>query len=206
MAKGDTPVFDNTDFGGGQSGRRLRMPTSSGTERESINPRDDVDFSARSAPDRPEFYTHKGFPDTTLGMAYSEVMVGLETGMIPDEYIRQLSLTLPALDAVEGEYGVRFDLLKEINQQMNIIRGLRTQVFTATGQMRAEFEFKDAKYVLSANDGMLKTLMQKHKELVNMERFQKIETAVHSAMDKLDDKSRDIFTKELTRLLKEDES
>jgi hypothetical protein len=113
-------------------------------------------------------------------------------------------MNLPLTSKDDQEFGVTFSLLAEINQQMTIIKGLRNQVFTPAGQIRPDFDFKDAKYVLQANDQMLKTLMQKHKELVNTERFQKIEAAVHTAIDKLMPTQRDLFVSELNRILGED--
>lgn len=182
---------------------RARMPEADPTV-HSFNPAEDMDIEVRTRPDNPAFYNEKFFDETSLGQAVSEVILGLQNDMIPKTHVQQLAMNLPIIDKDEQEFGVTFSLLAEINQQMTIIKGLRNQVFTPAGQIRPEFEFKDAKYVLQANDQMLKTLMQKHKELVNTERFQKIEAAVHTAIDKLLPAQRDLFVKELNRILGED--
>lgn len=164
---------------------------------------DDEDFdpTLQISATRPEFYSHRNFDETSLGKAVSEVLVGLEENLLPKEHLLALQAMMPYSDPEDQEYGVRFNMLREINQQMNLIRGLRNEVFTPTGKLRVGMEFKDAKYVMSANDGMLKTMMAQHEKLVNMERFQKIETAVHQALDRLPQEHREVFLQELTRLL-----
>jgi hypothetical protein len=162
---------------------------------------EDFDPTMKIVPHRPEFYSHKNFDETKLGQAVSEVLIGLEENLLPPQHLQMLQAAIPYVDPGDGEYGVRFNMLREINQQMNIIKGLRSEVFTPTGKLKPGIEFKDAKYVLQANDGMLKTMMAQHEKLVNMERFQKIETAVHQALDRLPQESRELFLEELTRIL-----
>ena len=182
---------------------RARMPSADPTA-HSFNPAEDMDLQVRSKPENPAFYSEKFFDETSLGQAVTEVILGLQNNMVPKTHVQQLAMNLPLTTQDDQEFGVTFSLLAEINQQMTIIKGLRNQVFTPAGQIRGDFDFKDAKYVLQANDQMLKTLMQKHKELVNTERFQKIEAAVHTAIDKLMPAQRDLFVKELNRILGED--
>lgn len=179
------------------------MPSADPTA-HSFNPAEDMDLQVRSKPENPAFYSDKFFDETSLGQAVTEVILGLQNNMVPKAHVQQLAMNLPPTTQDDQEFGVTFSLIAEINQQMTIIKGLRNQVFTPTGQIRSDFDFKDAKYVLQANDQMLKTLMQKHKELVNTERFQKIEAAVHTAIDKLMPAQRDLFVQELNRILGED--
>lgn len=162
---------------------------------------DDFDPHIQIKPTRPEFYSHKNFDETSLGHAVSEVLIGLQENLLPQEHLQMLQAAIPYVDPEDGEYGVRFNMLREINQQMGIIKGLRNEVFTPTGKLKPGKEFKDAKYVLQANDGMLKTMMSQHEKLVNMERFQKIETAVHQALDQLPQEYREVFVEELKRIL-----
>lgn len=182
---------------------RARMPTADPTV-HSFNSAEEMDIGVRSKPENPAFYSEKFFDETSLGQAVTEVILGLQNNMVPKTHVQQLAMNLPLTSKDDQEFGVTFSLLAEINQQMTIIKGLRNQVFTPAGQIRPDFDFKDAKYVLQANDQMLKTLMQKHKELVNTERFQKIEAAVHTAIDKLMPTQRDLFVSELNRILGED--
>lgn len=163
----------------------------------------DFDPTIQTKPARPEFYSHKNFDETSLGKAVSEVILGLDEGLIPKEQLQALQAALPLVTEDDLEYGAKFNMLQEINQQMNIIKGLRKEVFTASGRLKTGVDLKDAKYVLQANDGMLKTMMAQHEKLVNMERFQKIETAVHKALDKLPAAEREVFLEELTRILEE---
>lgn len=209
---GDRPVFDNTDFGYGlnkpqaEKPGRLQMPSpAAGEERESLDPAEGYDLNVRQTPGDPSTYKPAIFDETSLGMAITEVLNGLQNGLIPDPYIRQLSMNMPEVDE-NGDFGVTFSLINEINQQLNIIRGLRNSVFTPSGTLRSGVEFKDAKYVIQANDGMIKTLMGKMKELVNIDRFQKIEAAVHEAIEQLEPEQREIFHAELVRLIGEEES
>jgi|GEM_PF-7039622 len=182
---------------------RARMPTAQGSLIEELLA-EEMDIGVRSKPENPAFYSEKFFDETSLGQAVTEVILGLQNNMVPKTHVQQLAMNLPLTSKDDQEFGVTFSLLAEINQQMTIIKGLRNQVFTPAGQIRPDFDFKDAKYVLQANDQMLKTLMQKHKELVNTERFQKIEAAVHTAIDKLMPTQRDLFVSELNRILGED--
>jgi hypothetical protein len=163
----------------------------------------EFDSTLQIRPARPEFYSHARFDETSLGKAVSEVLIGLQENLIPPTHLKALQAALPYVDEEAGEYGVRFNMLREINQQMAIIKGLRNHVFTPTGSLREGMDFKDAKEVLKANDGMLKTMMAQHDKLVNIDRFQKIESAVHLALDKLDDDQRELFIEELKRLLEE---
>ncbi len=165
---------------------------------------EEFDPTIQTRPQRPEFYTHKNFEETSLGNAVSEVINGLQENLIPKHLLEELQAAIPfPMDDPTDEYGVRFNMLREINQQMNIIKGLRSEVFTPAGRLKPGMEFKDAKYVLQANDGMLKTMMQQHEKLVNMERFQKIETAVHQALDRLPQEQREVFLQELARILED---
>jgi len=186
------------------SNGKARMPDPDPSA-HSFNPAEDMDLGVRSRPKNPGFYNENLFAETSLGQAVTEVILGLQNNMIPEAYVRELAMHLPKLDKDDQEFGVTFNLINEINQQMTLIKGLRSQVFTATGVIREGYEFKDAKYVLQANDQMLKTLMQKHKELVNVERFQKIEAAVHAALDKLEPEQQEIFVSELNHILGEEE-
>lgn len=133
--------------------------------------------------------------------AVEVVVEALISQQLRREEITLLQMHIPSIDEDTGAYGASFDMLKEINQQMLIVRGLRNEVFTAGGRIRTGYEFKDANTVLKACDGMIKTMMVQHEKLVNVSRFQKIETAVHAAIDKLDPESRSMFIQEMNTQL-----
>lgn len=99
-------------------------------------------------------------------------------------------------------YGVGFDLMSEIEEQLEIVRAMKNQVFTFSGSVKPGVEFKDAKAVMDSNHKMIGTLMTHMKELVNMRALQEIEEATHKAIETLPAQFADMFYQELAKRLK----
>ena len=99
-------------------------------------------------------------------------------------------------------YGVGFDLMSEIEEQLEIVRAMKNQVFTFSGSVKPGVEFKDAKAVMDSNHKMIGTLMTHMKELVNMRALQEIEEATHKAIETLPAEYAEKFHNELEKRLK----
>lgn len=99
-------------------------------------------------------------------------------------------------------YGVGFDLMSEIEEQLEIVRAMKNQVFTFSGSVKPGIDFKDAKAVMDSNHKMIGTLMTHMKELVNMRALQEIEEATHKAIETLPAEYAEKFHSELEKRLK----
>lgn len=99
-------------------------------------------------------------------------------------------------------YGVGFDLMSEIEEQLEIVRAMKNQVFTFSGSVKPGVEFRDAKAVMDSNHKMIGTLMTHMKELVNMRALQEIEEATHKAIETLPPEFAEMFYQELAKRLK----
>ena len=99
-------------------------------------------------------------------------------------------------------YGVGFDLMSEIEEQLEIVRAMKNQVFTFSGSVKPGVEFRDAKAVMDSNHKMIGTLMTHMKELVNMRALQEIEEATHKAIETLPPQFAEMFYQELAKRLK----
>lgn len=142
------------------------------------------------------------FDETSLGLSLQTVVQGLAKGVVPED---QLALLRPLIPPPGNDvaYDASFNIRNEIEEQLRICKGLKEEVFDLNGKIRPKYDLRDAKYVISAVNDIIDTLMKKSETLVNFERVQKIETAVKEAIDRLPEASKQQFLVTLEEHLSE---
>lgn len=125
---------------------------------------DDFDFEKKETS---EAYT---------GNAIREVVTLLIAKAVTVEDCKAIFSVLP--DTVKkSSYNESFDLSEEISCQIELVRGLRKEVFNPDGTLKEEYGIDSAKHILTASRDLTKMLQSSHAELVNYKRIQAIETA-----------------------------
>lgn len=105
-----------------------------------------------------------------------EIVRLLRENKLSKELINKLCAALP-LELMQEDYSENFNLRDELSCQIQVVRGLRKEIFYANGALKPEYGVDDASRVLNASRDLLKLLQSQHEELVNYERIQAIETA-----------------------------
>lgn len=90
------------------------------------------------------------------------------------------------------QYGADFSMEKEIGLQISAVQALREHVFP-NGIMRHDANVREAKDVLATCNQMVKTMMDSHEKIQNMERMRAVETATVDAMLELSEEQRKRF-------------
>ena len=75
-----------------------------------------------------------------------------------------------------NDYGADFSLAEEIGLQITAVKALRQSVFPG-GRLKHDASTREAKEVLTTCNQMIKTLMDSHGKIMNMERFRAVESA-----------------------------
>lgn len=100
----------------------------------------------------------------------------LSENKLSEAHINALVDALP-IDAFDNDYDEKFNLREELNCQIQVVRGLRKEIFSKNGSLKEGHGVDDATRVLNASRDLLKLLQTQHEELVNYERIQAIETS-----------------------------
>lgn len=170
---------------------RRQLPTVNA--HESAPASDGIDFGAVSSA--------SDFLSTDLGLALTHVLLALETDGIPPGEVERIREALP-MESTHEARG-KTSIVKEIEAQVKMIRGLRNKVLTPGGQLKGEYELKDAKYVIQSADAALKTLMSHQKELTNIENIQKLEQAISMAIEDMEPATQQAFLTGVEKARKE---
>lgn len=100
------------------------------------------------------------------------------------------------------DYGADFSLADEIGLQITAVKALRQSVFPG-GRLKSDASTRDAKEVLTTCNQMIKTLMDSHGKIMNMERFRAVESATLDVLADIDEALKERFLVQLESKLSE---
>ena len=101
-----------------------------------------------------------------------------------------------------SDYGADFSLADEIGLQITAVKALRQSVFPG-GRLKTDATTRDAKEVLTTCNQMIKTLMDSHGKIMNMERFRAVESATLDVLADLEPELKERFLVQLESKLAE---
>jgi hypothetical protein len=143
------------------------------------------------------------------GLVFAETDMGrVATGLnafihdflpkLSKEQMHRLISALPAgVLEVQGQgYGADFSLADEIGLQIVAVQNLRQYVFP-NGHLRDGCNIREAKEVLTTCNAMVRTLMDNHDRIMNMERMRAVEAATVDVLIELDDALKEKFLERL---------
>ena len=113
---------------------------------------------------------------------------------LSEEQLHRLVSALPAgvLEHSAQDYGADFSLAAEIGLQIVAVQNLRQHVFP-NGHLREGCNIREAKEVLTTCNVMIKTLMDNHDRVMNMERMRAVEAATVDVLIDLDPTLKEAF-------------
>lgn len=106
----------------------------------------------------------------------------------------------PVVDPGDFKVGSSVDILEECQQQMALVRMIRTQILT----QGANANPKDLQSLVSTTTSLFAMLTKFQSEMINQDRIKSIESAVVAAIKNLEPEVQDRFYNELEELLGED--
>jgi hypothetical protein len=101
-----------------------------------------------------------------------------------------------------SDYGADFSLADEIGLQITAVKALRQSVFPG-GRLKSDATTRDAKEVLTTCNQMIKTLMDSHGKIMNMERFRAVESATLDVLADIEPELKERFLVQLESKLSE---
>lgn len=160
-----------------------------------------------------------GEPDDTLLSPTDAEMIriGIQTALA-----RFIKDTLPHLDAEQqrllasklpadlflhntgqnSTYDANFSVADELTLQIQAVQALRQHVFPG-GRLKPDASIREAKEVVTTCNQMIKTLMDSHQRVMNMERFRAVEQATLDVLGELGDDLKEQFLARLEIKLEE---
>jgi len=146
-------------------------------------------------------------PDTvvaaeTASIALNTALDRFIKGIIPHldpTQLRRLADNIPRAllaDAPAQEFDENFSIADELTSQIQAVQALRQHVFPG-GRFKSDGSVKEAKEVLTTCNQMVKTLVENHERVMNMERFRAVEGATLDVLADMSDELKNTF---LTRL------
>lgn len=155
----------------------------------------------------------KDVPARLSGLAKEQLMLKIATALnnfitdyLPrlskDEMVR-LRDAMPSWAFVSEDaqdYDADFSVEGEIALQIRAVQALRHHCFP-NGIMRHDANVREAKDVLATCNTMIKTLMDSHERIQNMERMRAVETATVDALAEVDEGLRKRFLELLEKRL-----
>lgn len=140
------------------------------------------------------------FAETDMGRTASALNSFIHDFMprLSPTQLHSLVSSLPAgMLATTGQgYGADFSLADEIGLQIVAVQNLRQHVFP-NGHLREGCNIREAKEVLTTCNVMIKTLMDNHARIMNMERMRAVEAATIEILVELDDSLKEQFLERL---------
>lgn len=142
--------------------------------------------------------------DLTGSPEQVEVMLKHEVGVFIRDIIPKLTAEqcLQVLDALPREltqpkedgpeYSADFSIAEEISLQLAAVQAMRSHIFP-DGRMRSDTNIREAKDVLTTCNQMIKTLMESHGRIMNMERMRAVESATVEVLIELGDDLKEKF-------------
>lgn len=122
--------------------------------------------------------------------------------LLNDDQMHVLISALPAraAEGAGGGYDASFSLANEISMQIQAVNGLRDYMFP-NGKLRDKATTREAKEVLTTVGVMIKTLMENHEKVMNMERMRSVEAATIEVLQEMGDAQKEKFLVALQRRL-----
>lgn len=173
--------------------------------------RDYSDFDATPEPLMPSAALEGG----NATMAAEAVMIGIQTAL--DRFMKEtlphlsrsqqeiLAQRLPGdLFLLDGEqtYDANFSVADELSLQIQAVQALRQHVFPG-GRLKQDASIREAKEVITTCNQMIKTLMDSHERIMNMERMRAIESATVDVLSEMSEKDKEMFLERLELKLAE---
>lgn len=90
-------------------------------------------------------------------------------------------------------YGADFDIASEINDQIRVVRALRSTIVDEDGSLKDGIAPREAKEMISAGSTMLASLMKFHEKVINQDRMRAVETATIDTIKTLPEQQQDDF-------------
>lgn len=150
---------------------------------------------------------------SSLATAVTHVVEAITNRLLSAKQLTDLSTALKTsypgfFELQEGElddpeYGADFDLTSEINQQIRLVRAMRSKVLGENGHLKNEIPVREARETITSSNAMIQQLMKHHKDVMNMERMRAVETATIEAVKTLPDEQQAEFFGRLESLLAE---
>ena len=91
---------------------------------------------------------------------------------------RLITAFLPEVKQTSVELGGGFDIIDEVQQQIVAVRAIRNELIDKQGRIREGFSPREANTAFSAGNSLLQLLTKYQKDLINMGRLRKLESAV----------------------------
>lgn len=140
------------------------------------------------------------FAETDMGRVATGLNAFLHDFLpkLSTEQLHRLVSALPAgsLEVTGQGYGADFSLADEIGLQIVAVQNLRQHVFPH-GHLREGCNIREAKEVLTTCNVMIKTLMDNHDRIMNMERMRAVEAATVDVLVDLDPTIKETFLERL---------
>lgn len=148
-------------------------------------------------------------------MASEAIVIGIQTAL--DRFMKEtlphlsrsqqeiLAQRLPSdLFTSDGEqvYDANFSVADELSLQIQAVQALRQHVFPG-GRLKHGASIREAKEVVTTCNQMIKTLMDSHERIMNMERMRAIEAATVDVLGEMNEKAKEMFLQRLELKLAE---
>lgn len=143
------------------------------------------------------------------------VIIGVQTAFskflhdtlphLTQEQLRILIGKLPVdlMDEAGGQaYDANFSVADELTLQIQAVKALRQHVFP-NGRFNQDGSVREAKEVLTTCNQMIRTLMDSHERIMNLERMRAIEAATLEALAEVSDDMKEQFLVRLEKKLAE---
>lgn len=131
-------------------------------------------------------------------LSHQQVM--LLADVLPHGYPDQFS-TKGARAVDDPNYGADFDLAKEMNEQIRVVRALRNMLTDEDGNIVKGTSPREAKELISTSGTMLQNLMKFHDKIMNTDRMRMIEQATIAAVKTMPVDQQEIFYSHLEKSL-----